>query len=153
MAAYTAEELLDFAIDREQEAHDFYTDLAGRAERPDMKDLLTQLASEELRHKKKLEKIKSGSRSFPAAKDVTDLEINDYLVAVEPSSKLNYQDALILAMKREEAAFSLYTDLAKLAGDEELKRIFLALAQEEAKHKLRFEIEYKETFLDQGPNT
>jgi rubrerythrin len=51
-----------------------------------------------------------------------------------------------MAMKREEAAFNLYTGLAKLAGDEELKRILLALAQEEAKHKLRFEIEYKETF-------
>jgi rubrerythrin len=153
MAVYTAEELLDFAIDREQEAHDFYMDLAGRAERPDIKEFLTQLAGEELRHRKKLEEIKSGSRSFPAAKDVTDLEIGDYLVEVEPNSELNYEDSLILAMKREEAAFSLYTDLSKLAGDEELRRIFLALAQEEAKHKLRFELDYREEFLDQGLKT
>jgi flavorubredoxin len=48
MAAYTADELLDFAIDREQEAHDFYMDLAGRTERPDSKDLLKELAREEL---------------------------------------------------------------------------------------------------------
>ena len=150
MAAYTANELLDFAIDREQEAHDFYMDLAGKAEQPDVKNLLRQLAGEELGHKRKLEEIKSGSRSLPAAQDLTDLKISDYLVDVEPSGKLNYEDALILAMKREEAAFSLYTDLAKLAGDEELKRIFLALAQEEAKHKLHLEMEYKETFLDQG---
>jgi rubrerythrin len=153
MAAYTTDELLDFAIDREQEAHDFYMDLAGRAERPDIKDLLTQLAREELRHRKKLEEIKSGSRSFPAAKDVTDLKISDYHVDVEPSGELSYEDALVLAMKREESAFNLYTDLAKLAGDEELKSIFVALAQEEAKHKLRFEMEYKETFLDQGLKT
>ena len=153
MAAYTADELLDFAIDQEQEAHDFYMDLAGRAELPDTKDLLTQLASEELRHKKKLEEIRRGSRAFPSAKDVTDLEINDSLVDVEPSSKLNYQDALTLAMKREEAAFRLYTDLSKLAGDKELRRVFLALAQEEAKHTLRFEREYKEAFLDQGLRT
>ena len=151
MAVYTADELLDFAIDREQEAHDFYMDLAGRAERPDIKDLLTGLAGEELRHRKKLEEIKNGSRSFPAAKDVTDLKISDYLVDVEPSSNLDYEDALVLAMKREEAAFNLYTDLSKLAGDEELKRIFLGLAQEEAKHKLRFELDYREEFLDQGP--
>ena len=149
MAAYTAHELLDFAIDREQESHDFYMDLAGRAERHETKDLLMQLAKEELGHKKKLEAIKSGRRSFPAAKDVTTLEISDHLVEVEPSGELRYEDALILAMKREEEAFGLYTDLSKLAGDEELKRIFLALAQEEAKHKLRFEIEYKETFLDE----
>lgn len=149
MAAYTANELLDFAIDREQEAHDFYTDLAGRAKQPDTKDLLTQLAREELGHKKKLEAIKSGSCSFSATKDVTAVEIGDYLVAVEPDSKLDYEGALILAMKREEAAFILYTDLSKIAGDEELKLLFLALAQEEAKHELRFEIEYKKTFLDE----
>jgi rubrerythrin len=149
VAAYTAEDLLDFAIEREQEAHDFYVDLAGRAEQPDVKELLTQFAREELEHKKKLEEIKSGSRSFPAAKDVTDLKISDYVVEVEPGSKLNYEDALILAMKREAAAFSLYADLSKLAGDEELKRIFLALAQEEAKHKRRFELEYREASLDE----
>jgi len=148
VAAYTADELLDFAIDREQESHDFYMDLAGRVKQPDTKDLLTRLAREELGHRKKLEAIKSGGRSFPTAKDVTAFQISDYLVAVEPSRELGYEDALILAIKREEAAFSLYTDLSRLAGDEELKRIFLALAQEEAKHKLRFEIEYKETFLD-----
>jgi rubrerythrin len=153
MAVFTVDEILDFAIDREQEAHDFYMDLAGRAERLEMKDHLRQLAREELGHKKKLEKIKSGSRSFPAAKDVTDLEISDYLVDVEPGGELSFQDALILAAKREEAAFSLYTDLAKLAGEKELKRAFLALAQEEAKHKLRFELEYKERFLDQGLET
>ena len=86
------------------------------------------------RVEKKLEEIKNGSRSFPAEKGVTELQIGDYLVDVEPSSELDYEDALILAMKREEAAFILYTYLSRLAGDEELKRIFLALAQEEAKH-------------------
>jgi len=153
VAVYTAGELLDFAIDREQEAHDFYMDLAGRAERPGTKDLLTQLAGEELRHKKKLEEIKSGSRALPAAKNVRDLEVSDQFADVEPGSKLNYQGALILAMKREEAAFRLYTDLSKLAWDEELRRVFLALAQEEAKHKLRFEREFKETFPDQELRT
>ena len=153
MAAYTADKLLDFAIDQEQEAHDFYLDLAGRAERPDMKDLLTRLAREELGHKKKLEEIKNGSRSFPAKKEIRGLEISDHLVDVDPSSELNYEDALILAMKREEEAFRLYTDFSKLAGDEELERIFLGLAQEEAKHKLRFETEYKGACFDQGLKT
>ena len=39
------------------------------------------------------------------------------------------------------------TDLAALADDAELKAIFEALAQEEAKHKLRFEVEYDERIL------
>jgi rubrerythrin len=68
--------------------------------------------------------------------------MTDYLVEPESDSDLGYQEALILAMKREKAAFRLYSDLAEQSTDPELKAILLSLAQEEAKHKLRFEIEY-----------
>ena len=47
-----------------------------------------------------------------------------------------------MAMKAEKAAFKLYNDLAEATDDENLRSVFLSLAQEEAKHKLRFEIEY-----------
>jgi rubrerythrin len=50
-------------------------------------------------------------------------------------------------MKKEKAAFRLYSDLAGLADDAQLRNTFLFLAQEEAKHKLRFEIEYDENVL------
>jgi rubrerythrin len=76
-----------------------------------------------------------------------DLRISDYVVASAPGPDISYQDALILAMKKEKAAFRLYNDLAGLADDEGLRDLFLALAQEEAKHKLRFEVEYDERFL------
>ena len=147
MALSNADELIDFAIQGEQEAHDFYMDLAERVERPAMKKLLKQFAREEAGHKKKLERIKKGSRSFPYADDVVDLKIADYLVDVEPTGDLTYQEALILAMKREKAAFKLYTDLAALTADKDLKIVFQSLAQEEAKHKLRFELEYDDDFL------
>ena len=150
MAVGNADELLDFAIQGEQEAHDFYIDLADRVERPAMKKLLKQFAREEAGHKKKLESIKKGSRSFPYADDVVDLKIADYLVEVEPTGDLTYQEALILAMKREKAAFKLYTDLAALTSDKDLKIVFLSLAQEEAKHKLRFELEYDDKVLSEN---
>ena len=150
MAVRNADELLDFAIQGEQEAHDFYMDLAERVERPAMKKLLTQFAREELGHKAKLEGIKKGARSFAPAKKVVDLKIGDYLVDVDPTATLTYQNALILAMKRERAAFRLYTDLAAHAEDAEVKQIFEGLAQEEAKHKLRFEVEYDDMILTEN---
>jgi rubrerythrin len=55
---------------------------------------------------------------------------------------MSYQDALILAMKREKAAFRLYMKLAEIAPNDGLKTIFKNLANEEAKHKLNFELEY-----------
>ena len=55
---------------------------------------------------------------------------------------MELQDALIVAMKAEKAAFKLYSDLAEAAGDANTRNLFQSLAQEEARHKLRFEIEY-----------
>ena len=143
------DEILDFAIGREQEAHDFYNGLADKAEQPAMKDQFRQFAAEELGHKKRLEGIKAG-KTLITAKKVMDLKISDYLVEVEPEGDLDYQHALILAMKREKAAFRLYTDLAATVEDNQLKLTFLSLAQEEAKHKLRFEVEYDDNILAQN---
>ena len=53
-------------------------------------------------------------------------------------------------MKKEKAAYRLYTHLAGVAGDKNLSKTFLGLAQEEAKHKLRFEIEYDEVVLKEN---
>ena len=150
MPAGNLEEILNFAIEREQEAHDFYMDLAKKAERPGMEGLFTQFAREEMGHKQKLEGIKKGTRSLAPAKQVVDLKIGDYLVDVEPSATLTYQNALILAMKKEKAAFQLYTDLAAETSDAEVKAIFEGLAQEEAKHKLRFEVEYDDMILTEN---
>jgi rubrerythrin len=150
MPADNLEEILDFAIAGEQEAHDFYMDLAKKVERPGMEGLFTQFAREELGHKAKLEGIKKGVRSFAPAKKVVDLKIGDYLVDVDPTATLTYQNALILAMKRERAAFRLYTDLAAHSEDPEVKQIFEGLAQKEAKHKLRFEVEYDDMILTEN---
>ncbi|MEW5994541.1 MAG: ferritin family protein, partial [Candidatus Zixiibacteriota bacterium] len=78
---------------------------------------------------------------------VQDLKIGDNLVDIDLSGDLGYQEALILAMKTEKAAFRLYNDLATATDDANLKQMFLSLAQEEAKHKLRFEIEYDDHIL------
>ena len=141
--------VLDFAIDKEIEANQFYVGLAKKMKNPAMRQVFTAFANEELGHKAKLEAIKRGQKIQPAA-EVADLRIADYLVDVEPGPDMSYQDALVLAMKNEKAAFRLYVDLADEVQDKDLKAIFLALAQEEAKHKLRVEIEYDEAVLTEN---
>ena len=78
---------------------------------------------------------------------VLDLKMSDYLVDVEPRPNMSYEEALVLAMKREKNAFKLYTNLAAQAPTDDLKKIFQSLAIEESKHKLRFEIEYDEVVM------
>ena len=140
------DEILDFAIAGEQEAYEFYEGLAENADSPRMASIFNSFAKEERGHKTKLEAVKAGKELVPSEKAVMDLKIGDYLVDVKATPNMGYQDALIVAMKKEKAAFRLYTDLSE-ATDDPLKTTFLALAQEEAKHKLRFETLYDDDIL------
>lgn len=139
----SADNILEFAIDKEAEAHDFYTEWAGKLESVHLKELFLTFASEEQKHKEKLERVRKGSTFQPATTKVTDLKIVDYIVDIVPTPDMDYQEALIIAMRREKASHKLYSDLAMMSGDGAMQTLFLALAQEEAKHKLRMETEYE----------
>ncbi len=145
----SVDDILEFAIAEEVAANQFYMELAGKMENPAMAKAFEDLAKEELGHKAKLEAIKQDKTLEPTEK-VADLKIADYLVDVEPKPDMDYRDALVLAMKKEKAAYRLYLDLAAVAEAEELTSMFLYIAQEEAKHKLRFEIEYDEIVLKEN---
>lgn len=138
------DEILDFAMDAEQEAVDFYTQLASQQKNQQIKDLFLEFAQEEVNHKARLQKIKVEMVFDLAIETVTDLKISDYVVSSKPSPELSYADALVLAMKKEKAAFKLYTALAERTKNAGLSKVFHALAIEESRHKLRFEIEYDE---------
>lgn len=143
----TVDGILDFAIGSEEESVQFYTDLAKKVTRPGMSRIFSEFAEEEKKHKAKLLAVKAGKQMQSAARKVADLRISDYLVDVEPGPELDYQGALIVAMKKEKAAFMLYNQLAELTEDANLHGLLQNLAQEEAKHKLRFEIEYDQVVL------
>jgi rubrerythrin len=146
------EEILDFAIGQEEKAVQAYTSLADRTDDAQMRQVLEGYADEERGHKAKLLAIRHGKNLMPEPQEITDLDIADYLPDVEPSPGLDYMETLTLAMKAEKAAFKLYSDLAAMAEDDQVRATLLSLAQEEAKHKLRFEVEYDERTVGLAPN-
>jgi rubrerythrin len=143
----SVDDIIDFAIRNEEEAYAFYMDLAERIPEGPMRKVLIGFAKEEEGHRTKLLNVKKGKVLIGGQRTVQDLKIGDYLIAPRPEGDLDYQGALILAMKREKAAFKLYMDLSDIVSDDHLADMFLNLAKEEAKHKLRFEIEYDEHIL------
>lgn len=141
------DDILDFAINAEQEAVNFYTSLADHSKNAAMKQVFVDFAREEMNHKSMLMGIReSGKFDLPQVK-VRNLRIADYLVNVKPSASMTYEEALILAMQKEKKAFMLYMNLSEQTDDPSMKKLFLSLAQEESKHKLRFELEYDEYLL------
>ncbi|MCP4605704.1 MAG: ferritin family protein [Proteobacteria bacterium] len=144
----TVDEILEFAIDSEQSAVDLYMGLAAQAKSSGIKKTFEEYAQEERGHKSKLQEVKAGKRFFSSSEPpVLDLKISDYTVDKEPGPDADYQTVLLFAMKKEKAAFRLYSALAEKTDDAAIKDLLLGLAQEEAKHKLRFEVEYDEIIL------
>lgn len=138
------EEVLDFAVKSEENAHSFYSSWSKKLEDKSLVSVFEDLATEELKHKEFILGVKKGKTLKPSEEEITDLKISDYVMEVKASTDMDYQEALTLAMQREKEAFKLYTGLAAMSTAEDMKNTFKALAQEEAKHKLRLEIMYDE---------
>jgi rubrerythrin len=137
----SVDEVLDFAIKREVDAQEFYVKLAGFVDSPEMVKVLLELVSEEIEHKSKLESVKTGKEGLDGEK-ISGLGVSEFVENIEPNARMSYPDLLIAGMKKEEKSQKLYLDLATIAEDARLRDILLQMANEEAGHKIRFEIEY-----------
>lgn len=143
-------EIIDFAIKREQEAVEFYQELQNLVSFESRKELMHELELMEKGHIKILENISKNIKTETSIPKVDDLKIADYMVEVKPTAEMSYQDILIIAMKKEEMAQKLYKKLADQSDNDEIKNLFLRLASEEAKHKLRFEKIYDDDILKEN---
>jgi len=145
-------ELLDYAIGKEQEAHQFYMNLVERTDNSSFKELFKSIADEELGHKAKLQAVKEGKTLLSAEDKIADLKIADYTPEVDlaAAEEFDFQKALLVAMHREKAAFKLYSYLAGITENPELAELLQGLANEEARHKLNFEVQYDEYILSEN---
>jgi rubrerythrin len=66
---------------------------------------------------------------------------------VKFTEDISYQEALTLAMKREEKAHSFYSGWQGKCMHEKTAKLFEMLAKEEMKHKRRIETLYDEEIL------
>jgi rubrerythrin len=61
---------------------------------------------------------------------------------------MDYQKAMVVAMKREEEAWQGYSKMAKMSDNKDLKDLFMLLAQVEAGHLRRIEALYEKEVLE-----
>ncbi|MBZ0265527.1 ferritin family protein [bacterium] len=146
----TMDDILEFAIGEEEAAHNFYKAQAENVNSEGIKQMFLDFAKEELLHKAKLLEVKKGTTTILTPQKVQDLKLSDYMEEAHVTPNMTPQNAMLVAMKKEKAAFRLYMDLAARAEIDEYKILFEALAQEEAKHKLRFELEYDSEFMQEN---
>ena len=137
-------EVLEFAVAREVEAYHFFMALAGRVTNLGTRRAFEGFAKEELEHKAKLElEIMKTGKSVLVVEEKTPGSKEDYMISADdPPLDMDYKDMLMLGMEKEEASFRTYVNLLPSVDSEESREILLAIAEEEVKHKLRFQLEY-----------
>ena len=137
------DEIMKIAIAKEVEAYNFYMALANRVADQHIREAFEELAKEELEHKAKLElEVMKMGKTIAVEQNPVRPD-RSYIVSNDPSPlDMDYKDMLMLAMEKEEAAFRTYVNLAASIQDEKSREVLFALAQEEVKHKLRFQAEY-----------
>ena len=143
------EDVIRFAIAREEEAAASYGEMSATAKIPGLKQMLLELQAEEIRHKQLLEDLTPQKVANLKIKPVTDLKISDYLVEETLDQDMTFQDLLIYAAKKEQRAAELYTRLAESADDPDLAKMFRFMAEQEKSHKLKLEKEYDEHVLEE----
>jgi rubrerythrin len=138
-------EILEFAVSKEIEAYHFFLALARRVDRRDIREMLENLAIEELEHKKRLEmEIMKLGRTVTSAPGAVRPDSDYILSDSDMPLDMDDRDVLLLAMEKEEASFRIYVNMVTNVHDEESREMLLVLAEEEVRHKLRFEAEYNE---------
>lgn len=143
----SVDDVVNFAIEKEQKAMEFYQKCADRAKNPGIKKFFQEMAAEEQRHRDMLKELDVLGISDVQLAKVEDLRIGDYLVDVQFYDEITYQEALTLAMKKEEKAHAFYSGWKDKCMHEKTSKLFELLAQEEMKHKRTIETIYDDQIL------
>ncbi len=142
-------EILDFAIERERDAVEFYQQLQVQTKFQDRIEMLKDLEAMERGHIAVIQSIRTKGLGTEELPTIPNLKISEYLTVDADELDLSYQNILIKAMKREEASLKLYTEMSTKFADAEISALFRRLANDEAKHKQLFERLYDE-WISQG---
>ena len=150
------EDGVSLAYAMEDGLQEFYRLMAGRAKDEDERQLYTRLMGCEDMHKARLlveYRQTHGSEAMPD-KGVTGImeggsRVQDFLVQAEPHLH-SKRDILELAMALETQALDLYSRMAQKSGQQEVRALFLRLADEEKMH-LFYLADEMDTVLSQNP--
>lgn len=139
MKAEDFRQIISQAIDGEIEAFTYYRTVSEKVEDKALKNIFSELAGDELQHRKFLQEIITKGPGSLHVEEAHDYKIADTLESPPLSMSLKPIDGITLAIRKELDAMQMYTQLAQVAGDPDKKKTFLELAKMEKGHKARLE--------------
>jgi rubrerythrin len=134
--------ILEFAITREQKAHEFYQDLARHTEHPFKRMLFERFAREELSHMQRLQSHLAQGELDGVEADTAPLLADDPAEEISSQLKEQLRSVIANAIQKEKKSFRLYMDMALKVSDETIRETLMALAKDEANHQALLEMEF-----------
>jgi len=144
-------EIIDLAIEREEQAFAFYQLLLEKVEDKTAQETLRFLSNEERKHKEFLEKYRREGYGPGGLRmtEVVDYKLAEHLAAPDIKQNMESKDVYLVAAHRELNSYLFYQSLAELHPPGDAKSILLRIANEEKKHKEMVEYLYSNTAFPQ----
>jgi len=146
----TLEEIISFAVEREDTAYRLYKRAAELSTSIASRKMFEEMAAEEAGHKEVFSRIDTDKAANHKDVKIPDMQISQYLVDVKFRKDMTYQEILTFAMKAEESAYKLYEAAAAATEDQKLRNVLKVFADVERGHKARIEQLYDEHVLTEG---
>jgi rubrerythrin len=150
MKFVTLDEVVKFAIEREDTAYRLYKRASELSTSIAAKKMFEELAQEEASHKDVFIKIDADKAESHKLCTIPESSIAKYLADVPFRADLTYSEILAYALKTEENAYQLYKSAAGMTEDPKLQKVLMNFADVELGHRRRIEAIYEERVLTEG---
>ena len=150
MEFVSLEEIIKYAVQREEIAYQLYTDAAAKSTSISARKMFEEIAAEEASHKDVFSKIDVALLHQESARQQPHLNLSEYLADIELRPDMTYPEILRYAIKAEESAWKLYEAAALMTEDPKMKRTLQVFAEVEKGHKKRIEQIYEEHVLTEN---
>ena len=150
MEFVTLEDVIKFAVEREDTAYRLYTRAAELSTNIASKKLFQELAQEEATHKDVFVKIDEDKAESHKLCTLPESSIAKYLVEIPFRPDMNYSQIISSALKTEENAYQLYKAAAGMTDDPKMQKLLMNFADVELGHRRRLEAIYDERVLTEG---
>ncbi len=150
MSFLSLQEVVDYAVEREEDAYQLYTRAAELTVSPAARKMFEELAAEEAAHRDVFVRVDPDKLDELKVCKLPEATIGQYLKEVPFHPQMSYQEILTYALKTEESAYQLYKAAAGMTEDTKLQKTLLAFAEVELGHRRKIEALYDEHVLTEG---
>jgi len=150
---YTFEAALELAIEMEHDGFRHYLEGIRKIQDAGAKDILREMALDELSHKQALEKaLLAGTMEGEASlsKRVPTMNLDYVLQTTELSADAGMREAVAYAIHQEKAALDFYKRMGEGCSGAPMGNLFEQLANDEARHMQKLEDLYERLFMPEN---